>query len=154
MLLQRYFAAYVSQPEVQGLLLHEDNQVACFILNAILSASKAMMAELLRLQFMLRTLAVRTDARWLPSAVNRFADALSRTWDPGYVQATDQLAQSIQDEYQVDLVVFAHRPLGEMAVVRQKYVATHMLEYWRDGGRACGISLRHAPAGYLQGDGG
>ena len=92
-----------------------------------------MIAELRRLQFMLQTLGERIEGQWLTSAVNQFADALSRTWDPGDVQSTDQLLQSIQDQEQVDSVVFALRPLGETAVARRKYLATQMLVDWRDG---------------------
>ena len=133
LLLQRHFAEYVRRPHVQRLLLHEDNQAVCYILNAMVSASKPMMAELRRLQVMLRTLGVHIEARWLPSAVNRFADALSQTWDPGDVRATEQLLMSIQEEHQLDSVVFASRPLGETPVVRRKYLATQMEEDWGDG---------------------
>ena len=133
MLLQRHFAAYVSRPDVRKLLLHEDNQAVCFILSAMVSSSKPMMAELRRLYVMMRTLVVSIEARWLPSAVNRFADALSRTWDPGDVQATGNLLASIQDEHRLDSVVFASRPLGETAVARRKYLATQMMEDWGDG---------------------
>ena len=79
MLLQRHFAAYVSRPDVRKLLMHENNQAVCFILIAMVSSCKPMMAELRRLHVMMRKLGVSIEARWIPSAVNRFADALSRT---------------------------------------------------------------------------
>jgi hypothetical protein len=76
--LQRHFAAFVEKSEVQQILLHEDNQAVVSILNAMVSASRPMMAELRRLEVMLRALGVRIEARWRPSEVNRYADALSR----------------------------------------------------------------------------
>lgn len=79
-------------------------------------ASKPMMAELQWLQVLLQTLGVDIEARWTPSAINHFADALSQTWDPGDVQATTELLQSIMEQQQLDSVVFATRPLGETAV--------------------------------------
>lgn len=82
-LLQRHFTVNVSRPEVHRLFLHKANMAVCYILNAKTSASKLMSAELRRLQAMMRLMGVQIEARSLPSAVNRFADALSRTWDPG-----------------------------------------------------------------------
>lgn len=113
---------------MQRSLLYEDNQAACFVLNAMVSSSKPMMVELLRLRFMLHTLGLRIKARWLPSAVNQLADSLSRIWDPGDVRATEQLLQSIQEERQVYSVMFADRLLGETAVALRKYLGTQMIE--------------------------
>jgi hypothetical protein len=48
LLLQRYFASYVAQAETKRILLHEDNQAVVHILNAMVSASRPMMAELRR----------------------------------------------------------------------------------------------------------
>ena len=76
LLLHRHFAAYVSSPRVRKVLLHEDNQAVVYILNAMVSASREMIVELRRLEVLLRALNVKLDARWIPSAVNRFADAL------------------------------------------------------------------------------
>ena len=118
---------------MRKLLPYGDNQAVCFILNAMVSSSKQMMAEPRRLHVMMRTLGVSIEARWLPSAVNRFADALSQTWDPGDVQTTRKLLASIQDEHRLESVVFASQPLGETPVARCKYLATQMTEDWGDG---------------------
>jgi hypothetical protein len=48
---------------------------------------------------MLRALGVRMEAWWLPSAVNRYADSLSRQWDPGDVRVTEELVQSLSNAY-------------------------------------------------------
>ena len=133
LLLRHHFAEYVRRPHVQRLLLHEDNQAVCYVLNAMVSVSKPVIAELRRLQVMLRTPIVQIEARWLPSAMNRFAGALYRTWDPGDVRATEQLLISIQEEHQLDSVVLASRPPGETPVSRRKYLARQIEEDWGDG---------------------
>lgn len=133
LLLQRHFAAYVSQSHVRRLLLHENNQAVVYVLNAMVSASKPLMAGLRGLQRMMAVLGVAIDARWLPSGVNRYADALSCTWDRENSRATGSLLASMQREYRVDHVVFSRRPLGETFVARKKYLSTQMEEFWGDG---------------------
>lgn len=78
-------------------LVHEDNQAVVQVLNAMVSASKAMMSEFRELNKLLVALGVQLDARWFPSAVNRLADSLCRTWKPIDVRASDRLLQSIQE---------------------------------------------------------
>jgi hypothetical protein len=133
LLLQRHFAEYVSREETRKILLHEDNQAVVYILNAMVSSSSRMMQELRRLQAMLHALKVRIEARWLPSAVNRYADALSRQWDPGDVRATDGLVRSLCSAYNPEAVVFPYRPTGEHPLTRRKYLTTQMQENWGDG---------------------
>lgn len=115
------------------MLLHEDNQGVVYILNSMVSASKVMMAELRQLEVLMRVLGVKIEARWIPSAVNKFADALSRTWDPGDARATDALVSSIQKEFGLSHVAFRTRPLGDTLIARKKYLATQMNEDWGDG---------------------
>lgn len=110
------------------LLLHEDNQAVVFILNAMVSTSPMMMDELRRLQVLLRALGVKIEARWLPSAVNRFADALSRTWDSADARDTDFLVNSICREYGLSHVAFRELPHGETIVSWMRYLAKQMQE--------------------------
>lgn len=70
LLLQRHISAYVSEPRIRRILLHEDNQPVVHVMNTMVSASRPMMAELRRLEVLLRALGVRLEARWIPSAVN------------------------------------------------------------------------------------
>jgi hypothetical protein len=58
------------------------------------------------LEVMLRVLGLRIEARWLPSAVNRYADSLSLQWDPGDVQVTEELVRSLPASYDPYAVVF------------------------------------------------
>jgi hypothetical protein len=133
LLLQRHFADYVRREETRKLLLHEDNQAVVYILKAMVSSSTRMMQELRRLQAVMQVLNVQIEARWLPSAVNRFADSLSRQWDPGDVRATETLLRSLCDAYEPDAVVFPYRPIGEHPTARRKYLTTQMEENWGDG---------------------
>jgi hypothetical protein len=133
LLLQRHFADYVRSPATRKILLHEDNQAVVYILNAMVSSSTRMMQELRRLQAMMVALGVRIEARWLPSAVNRFADALSRQWDPGDVRATETLVRSLCDAYAPEALVFPHMPVGDHPVARRKYLTAQMAENWGDG---------------------
>lgn len=133
LLLHRHFYGYVSDPRVRRILLHEDNQAVVCVLNAMVSASKEMMAELRKLDALMKAMGVRIEARWLPSAVNKFADALSRTWDPGDARATSKIVESVQKEYGLDGVAFRDRPLGETMVARRKYLSVQMAEHWGDG---------------------
>lgn len=133
LLLHRHFSDYVSAPHVWRVLVQEDNQAVVYVLKAMVSASGPMMVELRKLEVLLRVLGVMMEARWIPSAVNRFADALSRTWDPGDIWATVSVTKSIRDQYALDAVAFGARPLGEPFIARQKYIATQLQEYWGDG---------------------
>ena len=129
LLLHRNFAAYVSEAHTRHILLQEDKQAVSYIHKAMVSASKEMKVELRRLEVLLRVLGVRLEARWIPSTVNRFADALSRTWDTGDARTTDALLRSIMTGYRLDHVVFWERPTGETLVARKTFVLTQMQEY-------------------------
>ena len=133
LLLHRHFDGYLSETRVRRLLLHEDNQAAVAILRAMVSASRPMMVKLRKPEVPIRVLGVKIEAKWLPSAVNRFADSFSRTWDPSDAKATYELLASIQGEFHFDHIVFANRPMGEVYQARQKYIATQMRKQWGDG---------------------
>lgn len=61
------------------------------VLNAMVSASPAMIGELRKLRSLLEVLGVSIESRWIPSAVNKFSDSLSRTWLPDDMRAYDHL---------------------------------------------------------------
>jgi hypothetical protein len=76
---------------------------------------------------------VKIEARWILSAVNRYADSLSRQWDPGDVSVAQELVRSLSNAYEIDAVVFPHRPVGDHPIARRKYLQTQMSEDWGDG---------------------
>lgn len=133
LLLHRHFCDFVSDPHIRRILLHEDNQAVVYILNAMVSASRPMMAELRKIEKLLRVLGVRIDSRWIPSAVNRFADSLSRTWDPGDIEATESVVRDLVEEHGLDAVAFGARPFGERLAARRKYLDSEMEANWNDG---------------------
>jgi hypothetical protein len=148
LLLQKNFAHFVAKAETKRVLLHENNQAVVNILNDMVSSSRPMMAELRRLEVMLRILGVKMEARWIPSAVNRYADALSRQWDPGDFCATESLVESLCTGYEPDAVVFPYRPVGEHPIARRNYLEAQMGEDWAMDGR-----VRHVTVG-IEEDGG
>lgn len=131
-LLHRHFSAFVSDPRVRKVLVHENNQAWCKLsINGVGFEAHDGRVEKIKVQ--LRVLGVRIDAWWIPSAVNCYTDAFSWTWDPGDVRATAVLVASIQEENGLDEVEFATRPTGENAVARRKYQGSEMEEDWGDG---------------------
>lgn len=93
-----------------------------FVHNGMVSESKLMMAEPGKLEVLMRLRGVRLNARWIPSAVNKFADSMSRTWDLGEMRATGLLSRSVLEEYCLYLMEFQNRTLGETFVARCKHI--------------------------------
>lgn len=133
LLLHRNFLAYVSDPRVRRVLVQEGNKAVIYVLNAMVSASRTMMVELRKLEVMLTVMGVRLEALWIPSAVNRFADALSRTWDPEDMMATEAMMKSIKEQDGLDEMPFGARPLGKSLAARQKFIRPQVEEDWGDG---------------------
>lgn len=124
LLLVQSFAYYGSYPRTERVLLHEDNQAVVSILNSMVSVSHPMMSELRNLCCLLHVLVVEFDVLWVPSAVNRFADSFSRTWDPGDARSSQDLVQSIRHHYRLDQDFFPRFPMGENTPVRMKQMHT------------------------------
>lgn len=104
------------------LFFHEDNQAVSQVLNSMVSASPSIMSDLRKLQKLLTSLRVNLDVRWVLLAVNRYADSLSRTWDPGGFQVSQTLLQSIQYHYLLDSSAFCARPMNEALSARLKHI--------------------------------
>lgn len=97
---------------------------------------------------------VRIELKWIPSAVNRLNDALSRTWDPVDARAKEKVVNSIVPEYGVDEVTFRARLKGETRVASRKYLGTQMEEYWGAGVRGSGGKHSTPTAGSTEDRGG
>jgi hypothetical protein len=138
-LLQKHFASFMAKAETKRILLHEDNQAVLHILNDMVSSSRPMIAEIRRLEVMLRILGVKMEAGWISSAENRYADAFSRQWDPGDVCDIEALVESLCTVCEPDAVVFTYRPVGEHPISRHKYLESQMGEDWAMDGRVYGI---------------
>lgn len=75
-----------------------DSQVALHVVNALVSRSAPLCAEVRRLHVVAQKLGVTLDAEWIPTAANVWADKLSRTkdsttWtlDPSYFASLDSV---------------------------------------------------------------
>lgn len=98
---------------IREVLLHVDNQAVSYIVNGMVSSSPAMMRELRNLKCVLDRMGVHIRSEWLPSAANRFADALSRRFPRGDLRVRRSVRRSIVDGMRVDVDSFPYRPLGE-----------------------------------------
>lgn len=63
---------------VQAILVDEENQQVVHVLNAMVSKSWPIMEEQRKLERLLKVMGVSLEARAIPSAMNLFADALTR----------------------------------------------------------------------------
>ena len=64
------------------LLLHLENHAVVHVTNPFVSASRGMMRELRRHKLVLDHHGMQIRSEWIPSAANRFTDALSRRFPP------------------------------------------------------------------------
>lgn len=118
---------------VQDLLVHVDNQAVVHITNSFVTASRPLMRELRRLKLVLSKLGVNVRAEWLPSAVNKFADALSRRFPRGDLSIRRQLRRSVADGMKAPVEAFKYRPLGEHPVFMRKLALEELERPWNDG---------------------
>ena len=115
---------------VTDLLLQVDNQAVMHIANSFLSARGPMMRELQKLKTVLDTKGVRIRAEWLPSAMNKFADGLSRRFPCGDFLIRRQLRNSVAAGMRAPLHAFPFRPLGEHLFYFRNAMYQEMDRYW------------------------
>lgn len=133
MLLQGPLGTEVKKRGLHELLLHVDNQPVVHIANSFVSSSRPLMQELRRLKRVLQHLNVHVRAEWLPSAVNRFADALSRRFPRGDLLIRRQLRRSVAAGMKAPVDAFKYRPLGEHPFVLRKIMLEELEQPWDDG---------------------
>lgn len=120
----------------------EDNKAVVAVLNAKVVASTAMMSDLRKLRLLLHLMGVDLEARRIPTTVKRFADRLSRIWNPADVEATEEHIGSIRRQHSIEEVSFMSRPLNTPYQVRRKYLQDEMHTSWGDGFPAVRSSIR------------
>lgn len=112
-----------------------DNQAVVYIVRAMVTASDEIMPELRRLKNVVDSRGIQL-VRWLPSAANRHADRLSRTWDPGEPQLTRSVIESLTASLSTLIgrgTVFRHRLSGgEHPVSQRKQAEAALGEHWGD----------------------
>lgn len=123
----------MKEKDITQLLVHSDNQPVVRVLNAMVSASPALISDLRKLRSLLLALGVQIEARRMPSAANRFADALFRTWRTYDLRTTKCLVEDLIKKYDTERVSFYHRPFNEPLPVRWKFLLGQFNERWDDG---------------------
>jgi hypothetical protein len=126
----RSFGARLLDAGIRNLQLQCDNMAAVHVTNAMVSASRPMMRELRLLKRELDRLGLHLDARWLPSALNKYADALSRRFPSGDLQIRRSLRHSVMDGMKAPADVFPYRPLGEHPVFLRRQCFLEMRQPW------------------------
>lgn len=114
-----------------------DNSAVVFIVKAMVTASSEMMPELRRLKDVLDRRGLELDPRWISSAENRYADRLSRSWDPSAPQISravvSLLATSLNTVVGKGLVFRYRLSGGEHPVAQRKQAEAALEEGWGDG---------------------
>lgn len=130
-------AVETSSRRRRGVRCWVDNQAVVFIVRHMVTASDELMPELRQLKAVLDSRGLEIDVRWIPSAENRHADRLSRTWDPSAPRVTRSAIASLSASLRTPVgrgVVFRHRASGgEHPVAQRKQAEAAMGEYWGDG---------------------
>lgn len=113
-------------------LLHVDNMAVVHIISNIVSAKTELMVELRRLHQVMVEMKVIVRAERLPSALNKHADSLSRTWNPRNLAAAPLLLQSVATSLQLQ-TMRRFWPLGDAPSARRKVMLAQFDEHWGDG---------------------
>ena len=130
LILQGMIGKQVEGLGLNSLLLHNDNQAVVHITNSFVSASRPLMHELRRLKTVMTKLNIHIRSDWVPSAVNRFADALSRRFPRGDLQIRRHLRRSVAAGMQAPRDAFKYRPLGEHPSVLRKITMQELESDW------------------------
>jgi hypothetical protein len=112
------FAMWLRGRGIRHILGWCDNHAAVHIVNSMMSATPALMPALRLFKRELDLLGVSISLAWLPSALNYYAYLLSRSWDPGDVQCTQEVLRSLAMSLGLadGDAAFAYRPLQESPV--------------------------------------
>lgn len=130
MTLTRRLGERLERSEIGNVKLWCDNQAVVHIVNSLVSASTELMHELRKLKLILDKLGVHIRAEWLPSAMNRYADALSRRFPSSDLKIRQQLTRSIADGMKARGAEFVRRPLGDHPVFHRLQCLRELDERW------------------------
>lgn len=130
MALTRHLGQRIERADVCDLKLYCDNQAVVHIVNSLVSASTELMHELRELKHVLDKMGIHISAEWLPSAMNRYVDALSRRFNPGDLMIQRQLTRSIAAVMRAQPVDFGRRPLRDPPVFRRIQCLQELDEHW------------------------
>lgn len=99
----------------------------------MVSASPTMMSELRKLRKMLHGMGMNIQAKWIPSAVNRFYNSLWRTWNPGDIRKSRRFLRFVCQQNHFDGPLFVLQPMGESVKAMLKKIKAQLEQHWNDG---------------------
>jgi hypothetical protein len=108
-----------------------DNQSCVYVLRTMMAAAPSMMLELTLLKGLLGKLRICiAETEWLPSALNRHADGLSRKFRVGGLEVLQKLRNVVVAGMQQTFDNFPLRPLGEHPVLLAKRTLAELRSAW------------------------
>jgi hypothetical protein len=108
-----------------------DNTACVHVTRAFVSSSRAMMRELRRLKRALDESGITIQAEWLPSAANRFADALSRRFSSSDLTMRHSLLRSVADGLRAPAALSRNQArLGENIAYTRRRVLEEIGSHW------------------------
>lgn len=120
----------IKRLKTRDLLMHVDHNAVVHITNSFVRASREMIRELRKHKVVLDRLGLRIRSEWLPSALNRYVDALSLRLPKGDLWILRSVRSSITDEIQQGRDVFPYRLLGEPPIAARKKAFKELEEPW------------------------
>ena len=124
------FGKLLKNEGIHNLDLQCDNLAVVHIAYAMVSASRPMMRELRLLKRELDHIGVTIAAKWLPSVLNKYADALSQRFPHGDLRVRRCVRQSVPDGMQAPSDSFPYRPRGEHPVFIKQQTITELQANW------------------------
>jgi hypothetical protein len=125
MLLMGNLGERVQREGIKFLRLCVDNISVKFVTRSFVAASRPMMRELRQLKRVLDYLGLQLTSEWLPSTLNKYADALARSFQAGDLSIRRPLRHSVMAGMQAPADSFPLRPLGENPVFLRRHVQAH-----------------------------
>lgn len=111
-----------------------DNAALVHIVNCMVTVSQEMMPELRLLKKILEREGLEIEVRRISSTINRYADLLSRTWDPTSHQlSTAPLTKSLNTCTGKGMVYRYRLSGGEHQVAQRKQTEAALAEFWGKG---------------------
>ena len=130
LLLQGYIGRQSQVAGMHSLRVCVDNTAVVSAIRSFASASTPMMRELRRLKVVLSRAGLHIRPEWLPSAANRFADALSRRFPAGDLRIRSQLVRSVAGGLRAGIRLRYARTLGSHPVYARRLALQELRRPW------------------------
>lgn len=88
------------------------------------------MRKLCYLKYELDRPGIIISAKWFPSAMNKYADALSRQFFRGYLRTRHSLRRSVMDGMSAPVAAFPYQPLREPDFILKHQTIAELQALW------------------------